>query len=509
MPADPHVITENNVNWVNHHENVTGAVAKRLTVNNEVPTTASMAGMRATAARLQGVIGQAVTAGVRIRACGSRWSFSDLPLVTGGWMVETSRLDYTFAVAAGDVEPASATLPEDLYLAQCGAKVSKVNSRLETKERKRALRTTGASNGQTIGGMIGTGVHGSAIGVGGLESQVAGIQLLTATQNLWLEPSRAPTMTAAFAAKLGATLVRDNAKFDAALVSLGALGIVHSVLLRSTGRYRLNSSLRHIPFGQLQTALNTLTFIGSGIPDESRVPYFFQVILDPRKMDIGFTTIRYKEACPPDYTPNYNLTSASEPGTDLPRLIASAIQMFPDLRDTAVRELMNIELRVRTDTPAEWRVPGETYSFTSARKGVASSGFGVPIAQVTTALSIMREAFLVHKSAPVVFTCRYARKSPAMLGFTRYDPTCVIDIDGVETPATLKLIKLATERLEGAGMPFTQHWGKANHMTKSRVRAAFGGDVDRWNATRKLLLPNAAERNALSSVYLDGLGLNA
>ena len=509
MPADPHVITENNVNWVNHHENISGAVAKRLTVKNEVPETATMAGMRATAARIQGLIGQAIAAGVRIRACGSRWSFSDLPLVTGGWMVETSRLDYTFGVAAADVELASATLPEDLYFAQCGAKVSKINSRLESKERKRALRTSGASNGQTIGGMIGTGVHGSAISVGGLETQVAGIQLLTATQNLWIEPARAPTMNAAFAAKLGATLVRDNAKFDAALVSLGALGIVHSVLLRSTGRYRLNSSLRHIPFGQLQTALNTLTFAGSGIPDESRVPYFFQVILDPRKMDIGFTTIRYKEACPPGYIPNYDLQSASEPGTDLPRLIASAIKMFPDLRDVAVSTLMGIELRVRTDVEAEWRVPGETYSFTSARKGVASSGFGVPVSQVTTALAIMRDAFLVHKSAPVVFTCRYAQKSPAMLGFTRFDPTCVIDIDGIETPATMKLIKLAGERLEAAGMPFTQHWGKTNHMTKARVRSAFGGNVDRWNVTRKLLLPNAAERNAFSSGVIDALGLNA
>lgn len=509
MPVDPNIITESNVTWTNHHENISGAVAKRLTVKNETPTQPTMAGMRATAMRIQKLIGEAVDAGVRIRACGSRWSFSDIPLIIGGWMVETSRLDWTFAVAAGDVEPGSATLPEDLYLAQCGTKVSKLNERLETTQRKRALRTTGASNGQTIGGMIGTGVHGSAIGVGGLESQVAGIQLLTATQNLWIEPARAPTMTAAFAAKLGATLVRDNAKFDAALVSLGALGVIHSVLLRSTGRYRLNSSMRHIPFGQLQTALNTLTFTGSGIPDESHVPYFFQVILDPRKMDIGFTTIRYKEACPPGYIPNYNLISASEPGTDVPRLIGSAIRMFPDLRDTAVRELMNIELRVRTDVEKEWRVPGETYSFTSAREGVASSGFGVPIAQVTAALAIMREAFLVHKSAPVVFTCRYAQKSPAMLGFTRFDPTCIIDIDGIDSPSTTKLIKLATERLEAAGMPFTQHWGKTNHMTRARVRAAFGGNVDRWNATRKLLLPNAAERNALSSVYLDGLGLNA
>jgi hypothetical protein len=509
MPADPHIITENNVTWVNHHENIKGAVAKRLTIKNEVPTTPNMVGMRATAARIQGLIGQAVAAGVRIRACGSRWSFSDIPLVAGGWMVETSRLDWTFGVSAGDVEPGSATLPEDLYFAQCGAKVSRINERLETQQRKRALRTSGASNGQTIGGMLGTGVHGSAIGVGGLESQVAGIQLLTATQNLWIEPARVPTMTAAFAAKLGATLVRDNNKFDAALVSLGALGIVHSVMLRSTGRYRLNSSLRHIPFGQLQTALNTLSFTGSGIPDESRIPYFFQVILDPRKMDIGFTTIRYKEACPPSYVPDYNLKSASEPGTDLPRMIASAIKMFPDLRDVAVSTLMGIELRVRTDIESEWRVPGETYSFTSAREGVASSGFAVPVAQVTTALAIMRDAFVIHKNAPVVFTCRYAQKSPAMLGFTRFDPTCIIDIDGIDTPSTTKLIKLATERLEAAGMPFTQHWGKTNHMTKARIRGAFGGNVDKWNATRKLLLPDASERNAFSSVTIDAWGLNA
>ena len=88
---------------------------------------------------------------------------------------------------------ASATLARrPVSCVQCGTKVSKVNERLETVQRKRALRTSGASNGQTIGGMIGTGVHGSAIGVGGLESQVAGLQLLTASQNLWIEPARAP-----------------------------------------------------------------------------------------------------------------------------------------------------------------------------------------------------------------------------------------------------------------------------------------------------------------------------
>lgn len=508
MPPNQ-IQVNNNIEWVNHHFNIKVPIAKRLRIHNENPTRATMSGMRATAARLQGIIADALAAGVQIRACGSRWSFSDIPVVKDGWVVETANLDWTFNVGATDVDLASSTSRDDLYLVQCGTNISKINERLETKTRRRALRTSGASNGQTIAGAIGTGVHGSAIGVGAMESEVAGIQLLTATQNLWIEPARAPVMNANFAAKLGATLVRDDAKFDAAIVSLGALGIVHAVMLRATGRYLLNSSLFHIPFGQLQGALNMLDFAGSGLPDQTRRPYFFQVILDPSKMDIGYTTVRYKELCPPGYVPDYNLKSEAEPGTDLPRLIASAIKMFPDLRDTATSLLIQSELKVRSDRPHEWRLPGETYSFTSAREGIASSGFAVPIAQVTTALEIMRQAFLVHKSAPVVFTCRYAQKSPGILSFNRYDPSCVIDIDGIDTPATRKLITLAGQRLEAAGMPFTQHWGKMHDLTKARVRRGYGGSVDRWNQVRKLLLPDAVERDAFSSPFLDDVGLNA
>tara|TARA_R110000772_G_scaffold57854_5_gene130965 strand:- start:1112 stop:1873 length:762 start_codon:yes stop_codon:yes gene_type:complete len=252
-----------------------------------------------------------------------------------------------------------------------------------------------------------------------------------------------------------------------------------------------------------------LDFRGSGLPDQTRRPYFFQVILDPHKMDIGYTTVRYKELCPPDYVADYNLKSEAEPGTDLPRLIASAIKMFPDLRDTAASLLIQSELKVRADRPHEWRLPGETYSFTSAREGIASSGFAVPIAQVTNALDILRAAFQVHRSAPVVFTCRYTQKSSGILSFTRYDPCCVIDIDGIDTPATRNLITLAATRLEAAGMPFTQHWGKMNDLTKARVRNGYAGNVDRWNQVRKLILPDAAERDAFSSPFLDKVGLNA
>jgi hypothetical protein len=509
MPADPFVTEKNNVDWINHHENVEVAIAKRLTVKNEVPTQPTMAGMRATAARIQGIIGQALLAGVRLRACGSRWSFSDIPVVQGGWILETSQIDWRFNVAAGDLDPDYTGTVEELFLAQTGAKISRINEALETTQKKRALRTSGASNGQTIGGSLGTGIHGSAIDVGGLESQVAGIQLLTATQNLWIERKSAPVMNPAFAAKLGATIRReDDAQFEAAIVSLGALGIVHSVLLRTTGRYLLNSSLSHIPAGQIATAMNTLNFVGSGIPDTTRRPYFFQTIMDPRRPDMIYTTIRYKETCPPGYVPNYDQVTGSEPGTNVPRMIATAIQTIPGLRDLVVSKLMEIELRVRADVPDEWSTPGEVYTFTSAREGIASCGFAIPIAQVTRALDIARIAFQTHKSAPVVFTCRYAQKSPGILSFIRFDPTCIFDIDGVDTDATHKLIKLVAQRFDEAGMPYTMHWGKTNHLTKARVRNAFGGAVDRWNATRKILLDNPAERNMFSTPFLDGLGLN-
>ncbi len=509
MPADPHISEQNNVKWINHHENVKVAIAKRLTIKNESPTQPSMAGMRATALRIQAIINRALKAGVRLRACGSRWSFSDIPVVEKGWVLETSQIDWRFAVSLSDLDPACRSAAEELVLVQCGAKISRINEMLETPQRRRALRTSGASNGQTIGGALGTGVHGSAIDVGGMESQVAGIQILTAKQNLWIERASEPTFSSDFATKLGATLVRDDAKFEAAIVSLGALGVVHAVAMKTTGRYLLNSSLSHIPPGQIAKAMNTLDFTGSGIPDPNRRPYFFQTIMDPRRPHIIYATVRYKETCPPDYVPDYSQLTASEPGTNVPRMIATATQTIPGLRDLIVSKLMAIELRVRADTPAEWSTPGEEYTFTSAREGVASCGFAIPIAQVTRALDIARAAFEEHKSAPVVFTCRYAQKSPGILSFIRFDPTCIFDIDGVDTKATHKLIKLVAQRFDAAGMPYTMHWGKTNHLTKARVRANFGGAVDRWNMVRKQLLPDAAERTLFSSPYLDGLGLNA
>jgi hypothetical protein len=520
MPSFVDVRTS--VLWENHHENVSRPVAKILTVRNENPNTPTLEGMKKTAERIQGVINEAIAVGARIRAVGSHWSFSDIPVVTDGWIVETNKLNWRFDVRPAVVRPDARVTHDELYFVQCGTLIARINEALETpnkvhptKTRRRALRTSGASNGQTIAGALGTGVHGSALEVGGMESQVVGIQIITAERNLWIERASEPVMTDNFISQLGAEPVRDDLQFEAALVSLGSLGIVHSVMLKTTGRYLFETTSRQIRLGRLRTALNELRFDGSGVDDQNRTPYFFQGIIDPDDINERgdrakvFTLTRYKHNCPDNHQPAYNLKQEHTDGTDLPKFISLILQLDPSLRDFAVSTLMEIFLReYEQKDDKKWKTPGQVYTFTEARRGVASSGFAVPIAQVTRALAMMADEFRRKKGAAVVLTCRYAQKSPAILGFTRYDPTCVIDIDGIDSPATQALIRDVGRRFANEGMPFTQHWGKTHSLSRTRVANAYGGSVDKWNQARREILRTPAERDAFSSDFIDSIGLN-
>jgi len=62
--------------------------------------------------------------------------------------------------------------------------------------------------------------------------------------------------------------------------------------------------------------------------------------------------------------------------------------------------------------------------------------------------------------------------------------------------------------LDAAGVPFTLHWGKYNTFwTPARLRAHFGGAVDRWIAGREALLESAAARQVFTNPFMVGLGL--
>ena len=330
MPADQFLTKRNTRKFVNYHQTLDEPISGVWTINNSVPERSALSRMRETAARIQALIQHATTQQKRLRAIGRKWSFSEIPLPDNGWVLQTDRLNYTFFVTSTvNLDPGYTGNADELFLAQCGTEISEINRKLETKTKRRALRTSGASNGQTIAGAMGTGTHGSAIDVGAIQSQVCGIQLLTGGQNLWIEDPSDPVMNDVFAQKLGASLIRDTQLFQAAMVSLGGLGVIHSVMLRTTGRYKLESFRRPMRFSEVKRAINTLDFTGLALPKPNERPYFFQVVVDPdRGQDSAFITTRYKATYPLNDEPKYEQTTGHGMHNDLPGVVGKFIDIL-------------------------------------------------------------------------------------------------------------------------------------------------------------------------------------
>lgn len=504
FPEDQYLTRSAAGPWTNHHGTVTVTAQARWQLVNENQSTPSLAGMKATAERLQRLIQHATAQNMRLRAIGSRWSFSEVAAPDNCWALETQRLNYRFPVGPGSLDPGFAGTAADLYFVQAGSSIAEINNDLEKAPGLRALWTSGASNGQTIAGALGTGTHGSAIDMGAMESQVLGLQLLTGTKNLWIEHPDRPAMTAAFAMKLGATLTRDAKLFSAALVSLGALGVVHSVLLGVTPRYRLRSFLRRMPMAEILPGMKTLDFTGVPLPLPDKRPYFVQVVVDPANPDTGHVTTRYKEDCPADYVTDNAQRSGYEVGNDIPAFFGGLLRAAPVLRPVVVSAALISQL-----APFENKLgtPAETYTYTKSQAGTAGASIAVPAERIGDALTEAAEVFKTIPGAPAAFACRFAQASPAMLGWTRFAPSCMMDIDGIDTPAIVQLMEAVRARFDAVGVPHCAHWGKFHGLTAARIQSSYGDRLADWHAVREALMPDPAERAIFSTDLLQRIGI--
>lgn len=220
-----------NKSWTNWHQSVkVKKVAYQINLWNGDINTPSIPEYNATTAELQKLIALAEADGVELRGVGGTWSLTPAAATTG-ILINTQPLNYRFWPADPDLVPAWQGQGDRLVFAQCGMSISELNTGLHT--RGRSLRTTGASNGQTIAGAIGTGTHGSAIAQGSISDSVLALHILTGDRSLWVERTAAPVASAAFLGALGATRLADDAVFDAALVGLGGMGFVHGVMLET------------------------------------------------------------------------------------------------------------------------------------------------------------------------------------------------------------------------------------------------------------------------------------
>jgi FAD/FMN-containing dehydrogenase len=158
-------------------------------------------------------IGQAITAaandGITVRALGSGHSFTPAAATSGvaldlsGW--------------AGVV---AADLDSGLVTVRSGTTIRELNATLDTLGL--AMANLGDIDAQTVAGAISTGTHGTGASLGGIATQVVGLELVLADGSV-----------------VSCSAEENPDLFSAARVSVGALGVLSTVTLQCVPAFTL------------------------------------------------------------------------------------------------------------------------------------------------------------------------------------------------------------------------------------------------------------------------------
>lgn len=464
-----------------------------------------------------------------LRLIGSGWSFSVI-LGGGSALLRTATKDHVARLEPSEL--ASGAQSRRLVLASAGTSVADVNRFLEPLA---SLITSGAHDGQRLGGMIGTGTHGSVLEAGAFQDQVRGIHLVTGPgRSVWIERGPDPLLLESYVKRFADRVELDEDLFDAALVHLGGLGIVNAVLLEVAEGYMLDVVRRRVPITTAQVdalaAGRFEEFARSIWADADKPPHYVEVILNPYRPVEGWGTSSASDALVTMYfmiKAQVPLVIAPEPANDALNLLARGWSQTPDANLLEPGEVAyHAVSRAFTETPQAGRpldrktwgqANGYHEKLTVLCKEIDlyNAAYAVDRRSLTSTLQRMFAAFGQQASAPVVATLRFVKKSRGHLAFTCFDKTAVINFDGIRSggfaDAAMRRVALA---LEQNGIDFTQHWGKQGAITRSRFQAGFGDPTDaksnagRWRTARHRLLNDETMRRVITNRALIEWGLD-
>lgn len=143
----------------------------------------------------------------------------------------------------------------DLVRAGSGTNIREMNRFLW--EHGKSFPALGGFDGQTMGGVFNTGTHGSVFTRGPLLDMVVSIDLVLADgRSIRIEPSDGITSPAALATKRpDLQLIQKDDYFHAALINMGTMGVVHSLMLEVTDAFHLNEIRTKIDINILRDTL--------------------------------------------------------------------------------------------------------------------------------------------------------------------------------------------------------------------------------------------------------------
>jgi len=498
------LINTNQTEWVNRHENFTEKIKALYIAGNE-PDLGALESYNDATKALQQLINEQINTGTPFRSLGAGWSFTKVATATNGYMLDTKQLNTTLSLSSQSVSENYSGDPKKLLFAQCGCGVWELSKELRSK--KLSLKTSGASNGQTIVGAMSTGAHGSSIDVGAVQDYVVGMHLIVSpTRHIWLERESAPVVTNSFIQKLQTELVRDDELFDSVLVSFGSFGIIHGVIVEAEDLFLLETYMRKLPYdAQLKEAMGTLNFTGLDLPYVGEKPFHFAVVLNPYDSENkAHVSAFYKRPYRDDYAQPVVNAEGIGPGDDAPCFIGRLTDSIPALVPTLVNKLL---AGVFVPYEKQFGTLSEIFNNTTLHGKLMSAAIGLPLDMVNRVTEILLEMNNTEGPFPGLFAYRYVKKSKARLAFTKFEYTCILELDGAFSDATQKFYTAVWKRLDEEKIPYTFHWGKINELNFERITTMYGEDANTWIAARNTLLDSAG-RKVFANQLLQQWGLD-
>ena len=504
--------------WSNKHENFTHQLVANASFKLwNPPGQKRRERYLATTKNFQWLINHAVTNNLKLRAMGSGWSFTKVGVTEGG-LIDTAGLNFSFPITQKYTNGNYAKQPEDLYFLQCGTIIHEVNTRLAAKNPQRSIKASGASNGQTIAGALSTGTHGAAIDVGAIPDFVVGLHLITgADKHIWLERASYPVASQEFVHWLEADLVRDDALFNAAIVSFGSFGFIHGVMVETEPQFLL-TEYREGPIAYndtLKTAMRTLDFsglnlLGTGAHGDM---YHFEVLFNIHKFEPNnpakgaFVKYMFKKPFQLPHTP-LQRTNDFTYGDDLLGIISTVLDKLPG-SGLLIPEMVNLMfgLAFKPEPPRVGTIR-EMFNYTKFRGKVASAAMAIAIQDSPKAVELIAK-INKRKPFPGGLSLRYVKGTQATLGFTKFSDTCVLEMDGVDGQSAREFFETVWTKFEQENIAYILHWGKINfNLNATRLKRMYGdAAVQSWiNARNQLLTPPVLE--IFNNKFIEDCGLN-
>jgi hypothetical protein len=370
----------------------------------------------------------------------------------------------------------------------------------------RSMKASGASNGQTIVGATATGTHGSGMAAGAVHDAIRGLHVITGPdKHVWIERASQPVASDEFIAWLGATPIKDDNAFNAAVVSFGSFGFIHGVLLETEPIYLLKKFVRGpLAYTEaVKNAVNNWDFSGieAQMPFPLNTPgkelYHFEMVVNPHRFTpddaskgVYIKTI-YKIPFTPGDRPPLPDNTKFQYGDELLGVMQSILDTVgKPLRQKLIPPLVTKLFPLAYAAVEEVTgTIGEIFNNTKFRGQAASAAMAIDSKDASRAIE---EIVAINKQTAFAgaLALRFVTGTKATLGFTHFNKTCVLELDGVESKSSRKFFEKVWTRFEELGIPYTLHWGKINFILDAqRIRNMYGdAAVNQWKTCRENLL---------------------